>query len=424
MTGGNLTTNQPPRNVLFITWDGPQTDYLRSLFLRIFTGLKAHGYRFHILQFTWSDEAQRQSDEAACAAQGVSFRSQSILRRPVGLGSFLTAVHGRRAVRRAIRELSIDIVMPRSTLPALATMLAFRRGDAKAPRMIFDADGLPHDERVDFTGWSPDSLSYRILRDIEAQSVRRADRVITRSATASQILLHRAGAGTSAEKFRVVTNGRNTTLFKPMTSVARQAGREALGIGIDTPVLVYAGSIGAQYCIDDMLEIFSRVRNANAGARFLFLTGSPDAAGVHVKAVAPALVDAMIIKRVAPADIPDHLGLADVALSLRQPSFSMQAVFPIKIGEYLLCGLPIVATRKIGDIDRLAEAGPICFVDGPGQTAVEAASNWILTKALPEKATLGAQARAIGIARFGLDETVRSYATALSDADHRVEDGL
>jgi hypothetical protein len=424
MTSSNPATNEPLRNVLFVTWEGPQTDYLRSLFLPIFTGLKAHGYRFHVLQFTWSDEAQRQSDEAACEVQGVSFRSHTVLRRPVGLGSFLTAILGRRAVRRAVRELTIDIVMPRSTLPALATMLALRRGDAKTPRMIFDADGLPHDERVDFTGWSPDSLSYRVLRDIEAQSVRRADRVITRSETASQILLHRAGAGTSAKKFHVVTNGRNTELFKPMTAVDRQAGRKALGIGIDAPVLVYAGSIGAQYCMDDMLEIFARVRNANAGARFMFLTGSPDAAKAHIKAVAPALVDAMIIKRVAPAYIPDHLGLADVALSLRRPSFSMRAVFPIKIGEYLLCGLPVVATRKIGDIDRLAGADPICFVDDTGSAAIETGSDWILTKALPDRTKLGSQARALGVAQFGLDETVRSYAAAFSDAYQGREGGL
>lgn len=423
MPGTTPAQTKSPRDVLFVTWDGPQTDYLRSLFLPIFTGLKAHGYRFHVLQFNWSDQAWRRTVGEACAAQGVSFRSHAVLRRPVGPGSLLTAFHGRRAVRRAVRELAIDIVMPRSTLPALATMLAFRPGDEAAPRMIFDADGLPHDERVDFTGWSPESLTYRILRDIEAQAVRRADRVITRSAAASQILLDRAGAGTSAEKFWVVTNGRDTKLFQPMTPEARRAGRTALGIGADATLLVYAGSVGAQYCMDDMLEIFARVRTADAGARFLFLTGTPDAACAHVEAMAPALADAMIVRRVAPADIPDHLGLGDVGLSLIQPSFSMRAAFPIKMGEYLLCGLPVVATRKIGDIDRLAEASPVCFVDRPGPAAVEAASDWILTKALPERTALGAQARALGVAQFGLDKTVRSYAAALSCSDHGVEGG-
>ncbi len=129
------------RNVLFVTWDGPETDYLRGLFLPIFAGLAAHGYRVHVLQFTWADAARRRAEAEACAARGVSYRSHGVLRRPLGPGSLLTAIHGRRAVRRAVRELGIDIVMPRSTLPALATMLAFR-ADVHVLTSLFEGSPL------------------------------------------------------------------------------------------------------------------------------------------------------------------------------------------------------------------------------------------------------------------------------------------
>lgn len=403
-------------NVLLVTWDGPQTDYLRGLFLPIFAGLKAYGYRFHVLQFTWADADRRRAEAEACAKHGISYRSHGVLRRPVGAGSLLTALFGYRAVRRAVRENAIDIVMPRSTLPALATMLAFRTGDPRAPRIVFDADGLPHDERVEFAGWPPQSLSYRLLRDFEAQAVRRADRVITRSEAADRILLARAGAGTDAGKFHAVTNGRDPGLFRPLAPAERRAGREALGIGADVPLLVYAGSVGAQYCVDEMLQVFARLREAKAGARFLFLTGATETARARIEATAPQLVDAIIVRRAKPADIPGLLGLADVGLALRRPSFSMQAVFPVKIGEYLLCGLPVIATRRIGDIDRLVRGDAVCFVEGPG--TVEAALDWILTRVLPEGPALGAEARALGVAEFGLDRTLRSYAAALADG-HR-----
>jgi len=412
-----------PQNVLFITWDGPQTDYLRGLFLPIFAGLKDHGYRFHVLQFTWADAARRQVEAQACAAKVISYRSHGVLRRPVGPGSLLTAMYGRRAVRRAVRELAIAIVMPRSTLAALATMLAVPAGDPRAPRMVFDADGLAHDERVDFAGWSPQSLAYRLLRDLEAQAVRRADRVITRSTLANRILLDRAGAGTDGAKFHTVTNGRDPALFRPLEPEARQAGRAALGIGTDAPVLVYAGSMGAQYCVDDMLAIFARLRGAAPAARFLLLTGAVADARAHIAAAAPGLGEAVIIRRVDPAEVPAHLALADIALALRQPSFSMQAVFPVKIGEYLLCGLPVVATRGIGDIDRLARGDAVCFVDRPGPRAVETALEWIVQTGLPGRAALAEQARALGLAEFGLDTTVRCYLAALSDAEPAVEDG-
>jgi glycosyltransferase involved in cell wall biosynthesis len=417
VAGGKAKCGDGPRHVLFVTWDGPQTDYLRGLFLPIFAGLKEHGYRFHVLQFTWADAARRQAEARACVARGISYRSHGVLRRPVGPGSLLTAVHGCGAVRRAVRELAIDMVMPRSTLPALSVMLAFRGRDRGAPRVVFDADGLPHDERVDFAGWSPRSLRYRLLRYLEARAVRRADRVITRSAAASRILLERAGAGTDAAKFRTVTNGRDPALFRPMAPEARRAGRAALGIGADAPVLVYTGSVGAQYCVDDMLAIFAQVRAAEPAARLLFLTGAPEDAHACVAATAPGLAEAMIVRRLEPADVPAHLALADVGLALRQPSFSMQAVFPVKIGEYLLCGLPVVATRGIGDIDRLVSGDAVCLVDRPGPPAVEAASAWILSTALPERAALAGEARALGLAEFGLEKAVRLYAEALSSLD-------
>jgi glycosyltransferase involved in cell wall biosynthesis len=94
----------------------------------------------------------------------------------------------------------------------------------------------------------------------------------------------------------------------------------------------------------------------------------------------------------------------------------MRAVFPVKVGEYLLCGVPVVATRGIGDIDRLAAGDAVHFVDRPGPGAVEAASAWILQAALPERAALAEKARALGLAEFGLDRTVRRYLAALGGA--------
>ena len=219
--------------------------------------------------------------------------------------------------------------------------------------MVFDADGLPLDERVDFAGQSPNGLVHRFLRDVEAQAVRRADVVLTRSAKAAEILHARAGAGTSVDKFHVITNGRDAERFKPADAAASAQVRSGLGLTLDTPLLVYAGSLGPQYCMDEMLRLFAFVHARRPDAHLLILTGSPEVVQPAL-AVYPQCQGRITTLSVPAEVVPQYLGCADLGLAMRQPSFSMQAVAPIKLGEYLLCGLPVLATAGIGDTGAIS----------------------------------------------------------------------
>ena len=138
-----------PMKVLFVTWDGPQVTYLESLFLPIFKQLLTRGFAFHVLQFTWGASERVAFARQACEQAGIGYKSVAIWRRPTAIGALFTALAGARHIKKATQAHNIDVVMPRSILPALATMLALRNGQC---RMVFDADGLPLDERVDFSG--------------------------------------------------------------------------------------------------------------------------------------------------------------------------------------------------------------------------------------------------------------------------------
>lgn len=394
------------RNVLFITWDGPQTTYLESLFLPIFNRLAENGPRFHVLQFTWGDSERVDRTRRACETAGMSYQAVIVWRRPVALGSLFTAIKGAWDLRKAIRRHRIDAVMPRSILPALTTLLALR---GKTLPILFDADGLPLDERVDFAGQSPSDLVYRLLRDIEAQAVRRAAVVLTRSNKAVEILLARAGAGTVREKFQVVGNGRDADLFKPVESSVRRQVRQKLGLNEQNPLLVYAGSVGPQYCLDEMLQLLALVRRRRADAHLLILTGSPDTVAEALTSH-PDLASVVTTLTVPPADVPVYLASADLGLALRRPSFSMQAVAPIKLGEYLLCGLPVVATAGVGDTSNVVNEEIGFMIDAiDNGFQLEAVANYLIDVVLPENNTFRDRCRRVGITRFSLDSTVEDY---------------
>jgi len=394
-------------NILFVTWDGPQVSYLESLFLPIFQRLAKHGITFHVLQFTWGDLQQHSRSWQACELVGVPYRSVQVWRKPVAVGSLLTAVAGYRNIRRAIRDWNIDVVMPRSTLPALASLLALR---GRSLPIVFDADGLPLDERVDFGGQSPSGFVYRLLRDIEAQAVRRADVVLTRSSRAVDILHARAGSGTQVERFHVVGNGRDAAIFHPLDNKSRNLVRENLGIDLNAPLLIYAGSLGDQYCLPEMLTLFDRVIASRSDARLVILTGSPEAVPLALASF-PHLQGAVTTLSVSPNQVPDYLACADVGLALRQTSFSMQAVAPIKLGEYLLCGIPVVATQGIGDTSAISEDVGFLLNDmSPDQ--LDHAADWLVQTVLPSRDEFRECCTRIGKQYFSLESSVQTYLKA------------
>ena len=138
-------------NILFITWDGPQTSYLEGLFIPIFKKLNEHGYRMHILQFTWADEDIVSHVKSVSEKAGIPYRSAPVRRSMGSVGPLASAFLGSRHIRRAVRDWSIDTLMPRSLMPALAVVAT---GSNRGLRLVFDADGFAADERVDFGGLS------------------------------------------------------------------------------------------------------------------------------------------------------------------------------------------------------------------------------------------------------------------------------
>ncbi|WP_348678605.1 glycosyltransferase family 4 protein [Alcanivorax profundi] len=396
-------------NVLFVTWDGPQVSYLESLFLPIFKQLHNFGFHFHVLQFSWSSTEVTNRRKQECESKGCSYTYVPVIRRHVALGGLVTSLLGARQVRKAINEHDIDIIIARSTLPALSSLLYLR---GRNTPFVFDADGLPLDERVDFAGQRPSSLVYRLLRDVESQAVRRADTVLTRSRKAISILQARAGAGTAEGKFHVVSNGRDSALFSPGEEDDRIAVKERLGIPADAPLVVYAGSLGPQYAPETMLSLFGLIRHSRPDAHFLVLSGSPEVMTDQVSAYDSSLASSVTVMRVDANEVPVWLAAADLGLAFREPTFSMQGVAPIKLGEYLLCGVPVVATRGVGDSHFIdGDAG--FLVDGCDEKTLASVADWFIHKVLPSREGYRSHCRSVGVEHFSLEASVEAYRKAL-----------
>jgi glycosyltransferase involved in cell wall biosynthesis len=284
-------------------------------------------------------------------------------------------------------------------------------------RLVFDADGLMADERVEFAGWRATGLQYRLFRDWEAQAVRRAEAVIVRTTHARRILAARAGAGVdSLSKIVVIPNGKDAAQFAPLEGAARAAVRARLGVAEEAPWVVYAGSLGPQYHAEAMLRLFARVHARRPDARLLLLSGMGQAVEGLLARQDAAVRAAVEVRRVAPDEVAPILGAASLGLSLREPSFSQQAVCPIKVAEYLLCGLPVVATAGVGDLDeRLLGLPALRLLERLDDAALERAAAWFVDEALIAYGALRDAAREAGLREFALAQCAGALRGVLSD---------
>ena len=87
----------------------------------------------------------------------------------------------------------------------------------------------------------------------------------------------------------------------------------------------------------------------------------------------------------------------------------MQFVLPIKLGEYLLAGLPIIGTAGVGPVEPLIEAGVML----PLNEDLSEVWPWVRDNVICQQKVIRKQSHAIGLAHFSLQASVDSYLAAL-----------
>ena len=106
-------------------------------------------------------------------------------------------------------------------------------------------------------------------------------------------------------------------------------------------------------------------------------------------------------------EIPHWLAAADVGISLVRPGFSKTASAPTKVGEYLACGLAVVSTGGIGDLDSHFESSPVACTIDPDENP-DRVVEWIeKTLALPDREE---SARALAERYYDLRSGIEAYA--------------
>jgi glycosyltransferase involved in cell wall biosynthesis len=395
-------------NLLFITWDGPGTTYHETLFIPLLARARRSQEFTYLLQLTWGDQSRGERIRRLAQAQGLHYDALNVPRGRCSLFMPFVLLWASVRIAALVRRGDIDTLMPRSTIPALCALLARRLASDKC-HLIFDADGLEADEKVEFGGWRRGGLRHRLFASVERSAVRRADVVLVRTSRAAAILQERTGV--PGDRFVIVCNGKDPRVYCPRDEEERRRVRANLGFSAAAPVVVYVGSIGPQYRLEQMADTFRSILAIQPEARWLVIT--PQSNHARVRTMCRGLPDGTVTILEADSDlVPRLLCVADLGLAFRSPTLSQQAVAPIKLGEYLLCGVPVAYTKRVGDLDSLQDQPPAFAIEDADPGAGRKVATWFSSEVLDDRAHVRAEARALGESLFTLERGARDYRSA------------
>ena len=125
----------------------------------------------------------------------------------------------------------------------------------------------------------------------------------------------------------------------------RNGTRAKVGIGAATPMVLYTGTFEAYQGLDLLFAAFAHVVSERPDARLVLAGGTPPQVEAARDQARAAGIDRQVLflgQRPA-EEIPALLEAADVLVSPRSSGTNT----PLKIYQYLRCGRPIVATRRL-----------------------------------------------------------------------------
>ncbi|MFC3414208.1 glycosyltransferase family protein [Algoriphagus hitonicola] len=387
------------KKLLFITWDSGTSNYLETLFFPIFDALsQKYGLEVSVIQFSWADKSEVSRINHLAEKAQIKYFHYSVYRKPVAsLAAIYSLWIRRKVVLKLIRSQNFDWIMPRSTMPALLIRFLARQINWNATRLAFDADGLPIQERIDFSRLKKGSGQHRFLVKIEKEMLQKADIILTRSNAAIDWHL-KENRELNPNKFFKVINGRDPQLFQRNEN-SRTTFRAKWGIRADEKVLVHSGSLGNAYYLKPVFELMER------DSRLKLLILSRNSSWMEQN-LPLSLKDRVMSIEGAFKEIQAYLSAADLGICLRTPAPSLKGLAPIKLGEYLLCGLPVWLSPEIGDLRQELGGQESCFL---ADQNLDQILDWLMGLS-PE---IHLEARELGLQLYSLEQSAMSYGRAL-----------
>ncbi|GFO69001.1 glycosyl transferase [Geomonas limicola] len=406
--------------VLYLTHDGITDHIGRSQIAPYLLGLAGQGFRIHVLSAEKPGREELSAQyHAIFLAAGISWTTVRYSNR-FSLFSFIgELVRLYRAAAEMIKNERIHILHCRCFPATIIGKYLIKKFSVK---LVFDFRDFWPDTRLDTRRFK---LPYRYIKSLEPDLVRCADKIVCLTARARSLLIdwYLTTEAVPQARFQVIPCCADFDHFdlSRVTAQDREKARRQAGLEPGRCVLLYLGSLGPDYLLDQMLTLFRQLLKLRPDACFLFVSNNGRElveAGCREQGISFERIRFVSADR---SEVPAYLALADLSVVFIRPSLSKAGCSPTKLAELFACNVPVIANTHVGDLDQIIDLevnGSAVVSDFHEETLLAALQAVLARKAGPP---LDIRSRS---REFSLEEGVRRYTEVYREllAHHPVQE--
>lgn len=340
--------------ILFLSYNGLLEPILPSQAVPYLKGLAKKGHEFILLTYekkkdldTVGDAGLRRVREDLAVSK-IDWRYLRYHKTPPLLSTLFDLFVGAFSVFSIIKKEQVKIVHVRGITPGIIMLMLSK---ALKVKMLFDMRGLLAEEYVGGGMWEDGGIAFRLVKKAEKRMLMTADAITV--LTRKHLDLNRSLAYLAKRDIpmEVVPCCVDTSKFD-LNKAERDRLREDLGIK-DKFVLMYPGKIGTFYLTDEMIEFFKYMTTVIPETIFFIITNDDPGRFLDRAGLLNAEPDKIAIKqKVSYEEMPRYMRIADAGIFFINP-YKKFGSSPIKMGEFLASGVPVIINPGIGDTEEL-----------------------------------------------------------------------
>lgn len=229
-------------------------------------------------------------------------------------------------------------------------------------------------------------------------------------------------AGVLAEKIFVVTNGADTSIYRPCSSKRREVIRSKYGLPLDELIFVYAGTLTSYYPTHDVIRGFSKIYQRKKNLKLLIISFKNY--DRYMRIVEELKLE-NAVKFMGPLPVVETaeiLSACDVGIVPYLAKDFLKDMSGAKIFSYMSCGLPVLASGSPGGLieDLVRECRTGFFVGKPSGNSFARGFSFFLNNRSDMK-TMGENARKLVKERYDRRKLGSNLASLLHELCQRGE---
>ena len=397
-------------SILFIADGSLDRPILHSQGIPLLKRLSALGHACHVISFEESRAVLDSPLGLDLARQGVRWHPVVLRSSSSSLERVKMVLWGVWDAWRLCRAEKIEIVHARSYRPAvIASLLKLLLNTG----FLFDMRGFLIDEQLMLGRWKPSGIRYAAARQFERWCLQNADGVISNTTRFTQRILEfpYLRPERDRQKIILIPNCVDTARFSHALP-GREELRARLGWQ-DRVVLCFAGEVRRWERFDLVLEFYKACRQVDPRVYLAFFVyGQVEQLRKEIEAAGIEQGDFCLIT-VPSGEIARYLSASDAGIIIRADNLYIREISsPLKFGEYLSSGLPVVINPGIGDTERIIrERGVGVVIDSSSPVEFHTAAEKLMAL-LSNLAVIRQRCHDAAVEELSLELALRQYLLA------------